>query len=495
MNIVNRLSRIFMLLAVVLIMLGDMSVYAAAKRTSSGSRASSSSSNRSLARSRSSSGVSRSSNRSSSRSAGRVQRSRAARKARPSRSSGARTRSSSRSRSQARSGSRTKSRASARRSGSRKSGRKTGRKAVGRKSGRKAGRKAGRKSGRKSAGRRKSGKKSGRKAGRKSGKRAARKAGKRGGKRAGKRAGGRRTASRSTRSSAARTTNVRNSLAASRTSAGVGAASSVAAGVALAADARVGLATSALGVPIGVSLGIGTGYLRGGGYFGGGCGTGWSFRGGYWGGLGCSWYPGIGFFGLSSWGCYYNPFLSACLFPWSAALIATGLWPAWVFPGFGCTLYAAATYPGCILSVEPEYVSSTWCGVYYRDPETGMLVRYIRPRVIVSERVKINVPVREDGYERIVVISRNSNALAGELPENPEDVDGLKYIALNDPKGVKPADAPDEAEFEDLTPEELDIIARTNAKIDETAGKDKLKKLEELKGLDLEKADLEKQEK
>jgi hypothetical protein len=185
--------------------------------------------------------------------------------------------------------------------------------------------------------------------------------------------------------------------------------------------------------------------------------------------------------------------LSAALFPWSAALIATGLWPAWVFPGFGYTIYAAASYPGCILSVEPEYVSRTWCGVYYRDPETGMLIRYIRPSVIASEQVKINVPVRADGYERIVVISRSSEALVGELPEEPEDAAGLKYIALNDPKGARPVDAPEAAEFEDLTPEELDIIARTNAKIDETAGKDKLKKLDELKGVDLEKADLQKQ--
>ncbi|GEM_PF-4825785 len=510
MKIMSRLSKVFVLLTAVLMMLGDTSVYAA--RSSGGSRSSGRSSGGSAGRS---SGRMSGASRSSSRSSGRTSKPRAA--ARSSRSSrgsaGAKARSSSRSRSQAKSRSTTRSKGrgtsagrrpgsrAAKKSGGRKSaGSRAGRKSAGSRAGKRSGgrKSAGRKAGgRKAAGKRSGGRKAGKKAGRKSG---GRKAGRKSGRKsAGKKAGrkaGRKSTSRSTQKSAARATSVKNSLANSAKSPGVGTASSVARGAALASNARVGLATTTRGTAIGVSLGIGTGYLRGGGYFGRGCGTGWVFSGGYWGGLGCSWYPGIGFFGLSSWGCYYNPFLSACLFPWTAGLIATGIWPAWVFPGFGCTLYAAASYPGCILTVEQEAVSSTWCGVYYRDPETGMLIRYIRPRVIDVETVKLNVPVRSDGYERIVVIARNSDALGNELPEEPEDADGLKYIALNDPKNAEPADAPEEAKFEDLTPEELDIIARTNKKIDETSGgRHKLKKLDELKGIDLEKADLKKQEK
>ena len=123
-----------------------------------------------------------------------------------------------------------------------------------------------------------------------------------------------------------------------------------------------------------------------------------------------------------------------------------------------------------------------------------MLVRYIRPRVIDVATVNINVPVRRDGFERIVVIAKNQDVLVNELPEEPEENAGYRCIALNDPEGEEPQDDPEEIPFEDLTEEDLENIKKTDEEIEKTAPKDKRNQLEELKNKKLDGAAFDKEE-
>ncbi len=146
------------------------------------------------------------------------------------------------------------------------------------------------------------------------------------------------------------------------------------------------------------------------------------------------WYPGLS--------CWYYP---------------RGDFPWWWYPRWGYSFYLASSYPGIIIEAD-DRASSLWGAVYYRDPETGILVRYISPRALERDRIKWNISVRNDSLPRVVVIADSEDALDQELPEKPQEGSRVRYIPLKDPKTSKPMTREDEIALESLSDDDLSSL-------------------------------------
>lgn len=133
-----------------------------------------------------------------------------------------------------------------------------------------------------------------------------------------------------------------------------------------------------------------------------------------------------------------------------------------------------ANYPGIVIEADDNAIQ-LWGAVYYRDPETGLLVRYIGPRVVEHQRVKWNVPVRKDGLERVVVIAEQEDDLDNELPGKPEKESKVRYIPLKDPEGQESEGQENEIRLEDLSNKDIKSLEKAKEQMRKKLKEDDVK--------------------
>lgn len=93
--------------------------------------------------------------------------------------------------------------------------------------------------------------------------------------------------------------------------------------------------------------------------------------------------------------------------------------------------YPERDYPAVV--IENEFEDDMYCAVYYRRGKR--LVLYEEPRVVSDRVIKLYVPNREDGAERVVVMARNKADLIDELPDEVQDGEAISRIQLEEAKG------------------------------------------------------------